>query len=58
MLNNEGNRILQNIISYENKHGVDDKISLRSDKNNIARPPRRCDVDLLASNTLKPSGFR
>ena len=32
------------IISYEEKHGVDDEISLSSDENNIARPPRRCDV--------------
>ena len=55
MLYNEGNLILQIIISYEKKHGVDDEISLSSDENNRARPPR-CDVDLLASNTLKPSG--
>ena len=31
-------------------------MSLSSDENNRARPPRRCDVYLLASNTLKPSG--
>ena len=34
---------------------VDDEISLSSDENNIARPPPRCDVDLLANNNLKPS---
>ena len=33
-----------------------DEISLSSDENNIARPPRRYDVELLESNTLKPAG--
>ena len=32
------------------------EIILSSDDNNRARPPRRCDVYLLANNTLKPSG--
>ena len=36
--------------------GVDDEINLSYDENNRARPPRRCDVYLLAINTLKPSG--
>ena len=31
-------------------------MSLSSDENNRARPPRRCGVYLLSSNTLKPSG--
>ena len=57
MVNNEGNWILQIIISYEEKHRVYDEISLSSDDNNRARPPRRCGVYLLANNTLKPAGF-
>ena len=56
MLYNEGNLILQIIISYEKKHGVDDEINLSSDENNRSRPPRRCDVYLLEINTLKSSG--
>ena len=40
----------------EEKHGVDEEIRLSYDENNIARPPRRCDVYLLARDTLKPSG--
>ena len=67
MVNNEGNGILLIRISHEEKHGIDDEISLSSDENNRARPPLRCDIYiyiyryiksiyLLASNTLKPSG--
>ena len=40
MVNNEGIWILQIIISYEEKRGVDDKISLSSNENSRARPPR------------------
>ena len=37
MVNNYVKLILQIIISYEEKHVVDDEISLSSDNNNIAR---------------------
>ena len=40
MVNNEGSLILQIRISYEEKHGLDDEISLSSDENNRDRPPR------------------
>ena len=56
MVNKEGNLILQIRISNEEKYGVDDEISLSSDEINRARPPPLCDVDLFASNNLKPLG--
>ena len=36
--------MLQIIISYEEKHRVDDEIILSSDENNIAKPLRRCNA--------------
>ena len=55
MVNKEGNWILQIGILHEEKHLVDDGISLSSDENNRARSPQQCDIDLLASTNLKPS---
>ena len=50
------NNILQIRISYEEKHGVDDEIILSYHENKRVRPPRRCDIYLLTSNTLKQVG--
>ena len=44
--------MLQIRIPYEEKHGVDDKISLSYDENKRTRPPRRCDEYLLAHMLL------
>ena len=56
MVTKEGNRILHIRISHEEKHELDDEISLSSDENSRSRPPLQCDVDILASNHLKASG--
>ena len=60
MVNKEFKLILQIRILHEEKHGstswVDDEISLSSDENNRARSPPRCDVYLLESNNVIPSG--